>query len=816
MTLFRRLSSAKISAIYASKFVMRNSIFLHASNFNRKSGHFAGTRCFSSDSTKCLKLEGSCSCGSCKWTAIGSSSLNFICHCSLCRDASKSKMLPAVGFLPEQVNWSSKEFLSWKTPKGSKNKRAFCSKCGDYVAEDASVSLGLIAFPLQKSNVDKRKEYLPSHHIFYKDRVEDVEDNLPKWESLVQSVCIKSPDKSFHLSRNLPPKSVLPLSNIKVPEPREYVFTHTDPTPSHRTEISAEKIRSRVQNKYIFPDSKAYVAPKKTERDVIIIGGGHNGLVTAAYLAKYGIDALVLERRHCVGGAAVTEELYPGFKFSRASYLAGLLRPQLIKELELENFGFVYLPRNPSSFTPTKKAGEYLLLGSDEEKNHQSIAQFSKRDADIFPLYEQFLHKIRKIVNPLLDGAPPSLFGQQSFREKIFTLKHSKKIMETLIENRDSVIPLYELLTAPASQILDRWFESDILKTTLATDAVIGALVSPSQSSSAYVLLHHVMGESAGIEGVWSYIKGGMGSVSNSIASSARRHGAEIITNAPVRQILFEDNRCTGVMMEDGSIISAKVVISNATPYHTFLELLPGFSSEDTSPIPREFSERIQFADYKCGAFKINCAIDELPDFICNPNEGKLVSPHHIATTHFESRMEEIENAFREASMGIPASRPVIELTIPSSLDDSIAPPGKHVAQLFVQFAPYDLDPKCGNWADESFKNAFADRVFSIVDEFAPNFSKSVLFRDVLSPLDLERVFGLHKGNIFHSSLAIHQLAYCRPDPGYSNYRSPLSKLYLCGSGTHPGGGVMGAAGRNCARTVLFDLGIKAPLDGSL
>lgn len=269
--------------------------------------------------------------------------------------------------------------------------------------------------------------------------------------------------------------------------------------------------------------------------------------------------------------------------------------------------------------------------------------------------------------------------------------------------------------------------------------------------------------------------------------------------------------------MADGTTLKAKVVVSGTTPYHTFLELMPGLSrdsgnAEEASPLPRDFQHHVRFTDYSCGAFKINLAVDKLPNFLCMPNTSSTKpGPQHCGTVHFETRMEEIENAQREASLGMPATRPVIEMTIPSALDTTISPAGKHVVQLFVQYAPYDVDPKIGHWADDSFKNAFADRVCRIVDELAPGFSDSVIGRDVISPLDLERIFGLHRGNIFHGSLSLHQLGYARPAFGYSSYRTPMQQLYLCGAGTHPGGGVMGAAGRNAAHAILGDLGMKLP-----
>lgn len=529
--------------------------------------------------------------------------------------------------------------------------------------------------------------------------------------------------------------------------------------------------------------------------------------MTGAYLAKNNVDTLILERRHIIGGASVTEEIIPGFKFSRASYLAGLLRPQIIKDLQLEKYGFEYILRDPSSFTPTKLDdkeynGKYLLLGSNTKQNWKSIAQFSKNDADSFEKYEEFLGKVREILQPILDNAPFDLTEGKLY-EKIKTLKSLIEFGLVTFKNRDVLIPFYELLTGPAEQILNRWFESDILKTTLATDAVIGALISTKQNGSAYVLLHHVMGESAGVKGIWSYVRGGMGSISNAIASSAKNYGAEICCNAKVKRIIHDNQKVTGVEMDDGTIIHADVIVSATSPHHTFLELISDKS------LPKDFTKHLETADLNCAAMKINCAIDKLPNFTCFPSPiDGTPGPMHKGTIHFVSHMKEIENAYQEASQGKTATRPILEMTIPSSLDNTLSPSGKHVAQIFVQYAPYELDSAHGSWEDLKFKENFVKRCFGIVDEYAPGFSKSVIGYDALSPLDLERIFGLPKGNFHHLSLGIHQLAYNRPVPGFSSYRSPLRNLYHCSGGSHPGGGVMGAPGRNGAYAILSDLNI--------
>lgn len=582
-----------------------------------------------------------------------------------------------------------------------------------------------------------------------------------------------------------------------------------------RSEFSPNDPEKNIQEKYISSpiDPKDVVGLTGKKWGAIVVGGGHNGLVAAAYLAKHGAkDVLVLERRHLVGGAAVTEEIIPGFKFSRGSYLAGLLRPRVIHDLDLVKHGMKYLTRDPSSFTPSllngPNKGKYLLLGSNADDNWKSIAQFSERDADEYPKYEEFLHKVREFVQPLLDSSPALPFEANStWKDRIRSADLMLQMFKIGRKNKELLVPFYELFTGPASHILDRWFESDMLKTTLATDAVIGANTSPMHNGSAYVLLHHVMGEAAGKPGVWAYVEGGMGAVSDAIARSAQAHGAKIVCNANVAKILYKSdgnsNRVTGVQLEDGTKVEADTVLSGATPYHTFLELLPG-----EGPLPREFVRHVKAADYSCHCFKINLATSALPNFECFPTVQGKPGPQHRGTCHFENSMQELENAFRESSMGVPASRPVIELTVPSAIDTTISPAGKHVVQLFVQYTPYEVDPKVGHWADPAFKQQIVDRCLKIVEEFCPGFSSSILGFDALSPLDLERVFGMHKGSIHHGGLALHQIGPARPAPSWSNYRSPLPGLYLVGAGAHPGGGVMGAAGRNGAMVALSDLGL--------
>jgi phytoene dehydrogenase-like protein len=544
------------------------------------------------------------------------------------------------------------------------------------------------------------------------------------------------------------------------------------------------------------------------EWDCVVVGGGHNGLACASYLAGRGLQVLVLESRSVLGGAAVTEEVFAGYKFSRASYLAGLLRPSVVSELGLD--GIRYLARDPSSFTPSLPSdpvygGRSLVLGADAGASARSIAQFSSRDAERYAAYEDMLSGVRRVVEPLLEHPLPQLGLPSSWRELSRSAAVARAVLGAL--SQEHARNTYELLLSPAAAVLDRWFESDMLKATLATDAVIGAVTSPRLAGSAYVLLHHVMGQVNGAAGAWAYVEGGMGAISESLARSARRRGAVVRTSAPVDEILVDAaGAACGVRLRGGERLGAKLVVSAVTPYRTACELLRDDAVKSSEA--RWFRDRICATDQACGAMKINLALDKLPRFACLAPDD--LSPLH-GTVHLVNRMEEIERAYREAAAGRAATRPVIELTIPSTLDKTLVDqrmhPGHHVAQLFVQFAPYDLSD--GNsWADPAFKDLFVRRCIDIVDEFAPGFRDSVVAVDALSPLDLETEFGLTKGNIFHGALALHQLAFARPVPGFHRHRTPIRGLYLASAGTHPGGGVMGACGRNCAQIVLDDLAL--------
>jgi phytoene dehydrogenase-like protein len=523
--------------------------------------------------------------------------------------------------------------------------------------------------------------------------------------------------------------------------------------------------------------------------DVIIIGGGHNGLVTAAYLARAGVKVLVLERREVLGGACVTEEVWPGYKVSTAAYVNSLLRPEIIRDLELKRHGFQMLPRSPSSFTPFPD-GRSLLLGPDKALTHREVSKFSPRDADALPRYEAMLERVADFLEPTLVQTPPNPWSLRP--ANLVQLARMGLAFLKLGHDGQKAV---EILTGAATPILDRWFESEQLKVTLATDAIIGAMASPSMPGTAYVLFHHVMGECDGVRGVWGYVRGGMGGISNAIASAAREKGAEIRTNAEVARILVKDGTVTGVALADGTEIRGKRVASGADANVTFLKLM------GNGDLPAEFVEAVRHIDYASASCKINVALSELPDFTAVP--GTAPGPQHRGTIHISPTMEYIERAYDDAKYGHPSKEPIIEATIPSVLDDTLAPPGKYVMSMFTQYFPYKLAP---GLSLEREKETYADRCFELMNRFAPNFRQSVIARQVLSPVDLEQRFGLTGGNIMQGVMSLSSLSFMRPVPGYADYRTPVRNLYLCGAATHPGGGVMGACGYNAAREILRDI----------
>ncbi|XP_069882671.1 pyridine nucleotide-disulfide oxidoreductase domain-containing protein 2 isoform X4 [Dipodomys merriami] len=474
----------------------------------------------------------------------------------------------------------------------------------------------------------------------------------------------------------------------------------------------------------------------------------------AAYLQRLGVNTVVLEKRHVIGGAAVTEEIIPGFKFSRASYLLSLLRPQIYTDLELKKYGLKLHLRDPYAFTPMLEEGRggkvprSLLLGTDMAENQKQITQFSWKDAQAFPRYEEFMSRLVLAIDPLLDAAPLDIaaFQHGSLLQRLKLLSTLKPLVKAGRTLGAQLPQYYQVLTAPITKVLDQWFESEPLKATLATDAVIGAMTSPRTPGSGYVLLHHVMGGLEGTRGAWGYVQGGMGAVSDAIASSATAHGASIFTDKPVAKVqVNHEGRVEGVLLEDGLEIKSRVVLSCASPQVTFLKLTPQHLLPQDW-LPESFRERISQLDTQSPVTKINVAVDRLPNFLAAPSAPKNQPlPHHQCSIHLNCENTLLlHQAFEEAVGGLPSRRPMIELCIPSSLDPTLAPPGCHVISLFTQFTPYTLAG--GRVWDEQERNAYADRVFDCIEDYAPGFKASVVGRDILTPPDLERIFGLPGG----------------------------------------------------------------------
>lgn len=525
--------------------------------------------------------------------------------------------------------------------------------------------------------------------------------------------------------------------------------------------------------------------PGAADYDAIVVGAGHNGLVAACYLARAGRRVLVLERRYLVGGACITEEVFPGYKVSTAAYVASLFRKEIVRDLRLGDYGLKVLPRDPSSFTPFPD-GRTLLLGADPALNHSEIAKFSRRDAERYPQYEAMLERLAAFVEPTLTMTPPDVLrpGVRGLL-RLLTLGRSFQRLGSLAPEA------VEVLTGPARAVLDHWFESPELKATLATDAIIGAMASPSTPGTAYVLFHHVMGETDGKRGVWGYVRGGMGGLTQALAGAARDLGVVIRCDAEVREILVRDGRVRGVALADGDEYRAPVVASNADAHVTFTRLL------DPRALPPEFLAAVGRIRYDSASLKINVALAELPSFRACP--GTEPGPQHRGTIHICPDLDYIERAHDDAKYGQPSTRPVLECTIPSVVDPTVAPPGQHLMSIFVQYAPYAL--RGATWDD--LRESFADRCFDLLDEYAPNVRRAVLARQVLTPLDLERTFNLTGGNIFQGAMVPNQLFSFRPVPGHAGYHTPVKGLYLCGAAAHPGGGVMGTPGWNAAREIL-------------
>jgi phytoene dehydrogenase-like protein len=524
-----------------------------------------------------------------------------------------------------------------------------------------------------------------------------------------------------------------------------------------------------------------------THYDAIVIGGGHNGLVNAAYLARAGKKVLVLERRHVLGGAAVTEEIIPGFKFSVCSYVVSLLRPEIIRELDLPRHGFEVLPLD-GTFTPiSAKSGDYLWRMNDHARTRREIARFSRLDAEAYEEFGKAMHELCRFTKPILSMTPPDPTSLNP-KELMKLLFLGRRFRDLSAQDRYNQV---QLMTMSAVDFLDQWFETDPLKATMSASGIIGTFLGVRSPGTAYVLLHHYMGEIDGAFRSWGIPRGGTGAISNAIAGAAREAGAEIRAEAPVQKILVKNGRAVGVVLGNGDEITAQVISSSVDPRLTFERFIePGH-------LPDEFLEEVRRYKYRGSSGKVNLALDALPEFPCLPGAG----PHLRGAISISPSVDWMERAYDDAKYGRYSRRPYVDIILPSLTDPSVAPPGKHVMSCFVQYAPYHL--REGTWDEK--REEFGDNVIDTVSQFAPNLKSIIAGRQVLTPLDIEREFGLSEGNIFQGELSLEQLFFLRPVPGWAQYRTPVKNLYMCGSATHPGGGIMGAPGRIAAMEILGD-----------
>jgi phytoene dehydrogenase-like protein len=521
--------------------------------------------------------------------------------------------------------------------------------------------------------------------------------------------------------------------------------------------------------------SKAY--------DAILVGGGHNGLVCAAYLARAGKKVLVLERRERVGGAAMSEEVFPGFRFSVFSYVVSLLRPEIFRELELPRHGLHVLPLE-STITPLQN-GDYLGQWNDHDRNRRELARHSLRDAEAYDEFGRVLHLMARAIKPMLAMAPPDPASLAP--GNLLELLKLRKYFRDL--GSDNFHKLHKLLTMSSADYLDEWFEGEALKATKSASGIIGTMLGPRSPGTAYVLLHHYMGELDGVFRAWGFAKGGNGSVSEAIAGAARAAGAEIRCNSPVEKVLVSGGRATGVVLEGGEEITARLVVSGADPRRTFLGLV------GEKELPGDFVAAIRRFRFRGSSAKVNLALGELPRFTCLPEPGA----HLRGAFSISPTLEYLEQAYDDAKYGEISRRPYMDIIIPSMLDPGMAPPGKHVMSIFVQYAPYHLN---GGWTDAR-REQLGDAVIDALAEYAPNIRSAILHRQVVTPADIERVVGLSEGNIFQGELSLQQMFFLRPVPAWARYSTPIHGLWQCGAGTHPGGGVMGASGRNAAQAIL-------------
>jgi phytoene dehydrogenase-like protein len=519
--------------------------------------------------------------------------------------------------------------------------------------------------------------------------------------------------------------------------------------------------------------------------DAIIVGGGHNGLITAAYLAKAGRKVLVLEKRERVGGAAVSEQIFPGFTYSVFSYVVSLLRPEIIRDLELPRHGLQILPLE-STITPLDN-DDYFGLWGDRDRNHRELSRHSPLDVEAMDEFGRLMHHMAMAVRPILSMMPPDPMSL-SPGELRGLLKFGSHFRSLGAKHFNA---LHKLMTMSSADFLDEWFECEPLKATKSASGIIGTFLGPRSPGTAYVLLHHYMGEIDGAFRAWGFAKGGTGSVSESIASSARSLGAEIRTSAGVARVLVNNGSAAGVVLENGDEIRAKTVVSSLDPRRTFLQML------EAKDLPDELIDGIRRFKFRGSSGKVNLALSELPKFTCMPNTVE----HLRGAVSISPSIEYLERAYDDAKYGEFSRHPYMDIVMPSMMDPGMAPPGKHVMSIFVQYAPYNVN---GGWTDQK-REAFGDTVVDTLSKYAPNLKSSILHRQVITPSDIERITGLSEGNIFAGELSLSQLFFLRPAHPWARYTTPVSGYYQCGSGTHPGGGIMGASGRLAALRILAD-----------
>jgi phytoene dehydrogenase-like protein len=528
------------------------------------------------------------------------------------------------------------------------------------------------------------------------------------------------------------------------------------------------------------------MASNGSKYDVIVIGGGHNGLVNAAYLARAGKKVLVLERRYVLGGAACTEEVFPGFKFSVCSYVVSLLRPEIIRDLDLPRHGLEILPLD-GTFTPMPN-GDHLWRVNDHGKTHREIARHSKLDAEAYDEFGKSMQAMCRFVKPILSMVPPDP-ATLNPKELMKLLFLGRRFQGLSSEDKYNQV---QLMTMSAIDFLDQWFETDVLKATMSASGIIGTFLGVRSPGTAYVLLHHYMGEIDGAFRSWGFARGGTGAISNAIADAAREAGVEIRTESAIAQIIVKDGKAKGVVLASGDEIYADIISSSVDPRLTFVKMI------EKGNLPDDFLEEINRYKFRGSSGKVNLALDALPNFKAMPGPGA----HLRGAISISPSVEYMERAYDDAKYGNFSRRPYIDMVIPTLTDPSVAPPGKHILSCFVQYAPYKLRPGL-NWDDQ--KEAFGDNVINTIAEYAPNIKDIILYKQVITPLDLEREWGLTEGNIFQGELSLDQLFFLRPVPGYAQFRTPIKNLYMCGSATHPGGGIMGGPGRLAALEILKD-----------